>query len=34
MAFRRARFLQSLFTTVHGLSAVSVSKNICSLARV
>ena len=34
MAFRRARFLQSLLITVQGESAVSVSKNIASLARV
>ena len=34
MALRRARFLQSLLMTVHGLSAVSVSKNMASLARV
>ena len=34
MALRRARFLQSLLMTVQGLSAVSVSKNIASLARV
>ena len=34
MAFSRARFLSSDFTTVQGESAVSVWKNIASLARV
>ena len=34
MAFRRARFLQSDLITVQGESAVSVEKNIDSLARV
>ena len=34
MAFNRARFLSSDFITVQGKSAVSVWKNIASLARV
>jgi hypothetical protein len=34
MAFSRARFLQSDLITVHGASAVSVWKNIASLALV